>query len=355
MGAVLDLKLTVTCEVEGQGKTYDLEFNRDLITIGRHSLNDVQIPDKQVSAEHARILVEDDRAFLLDLGSTLGTELNGTKLGPHQKKPLSDGDEVRISEYLIRVGRPAVALDDTASEKTAMVAMRMVKEVLGSLSAEEAEEEPPRLEVTNDAEVGTRLDLAEMREYRVGRDKTGDLVLKHWSISRKHALFRRDADGVTVMDMGSKNGVLVNGERFEDSRRLRDGDVVSVGHTEVKFRNPARSALDSMDVERTPVTNLNDLPVDLSRRREEARASAPPVAETEPPPEAARSAPSPSAAPSAPPPSPSPSPAGPPPGDFVPRRRPEPESGIGDYLPMIIGGVMILGAIVAALFIFVLK
>ena len=269
----MDLKLTITCEVEGQEKTYGLEFAQELVSIGRHSMNDVQIPDKQVSAEHARLLVEDDQVYLVDLGSALGTLLNGERANPHQRRVVGNGDEMKIGDYRVVIGRPEKKFDDTSSEKTAMVAMKMVREVLGSLSSEGADDEPPYLEVENDAEAGTRLDLKETGEYRLGREKDCELVLKHWSISRKHALIQRDGDGVTVRDLGSKNGVLVNGEKVDENRRLRDGDVVAVGHTEVRFRNPSRSALDSLDVGRTPVTNLRELGIDAP-----SRSAAPPPA-----------------------------------------------------------------------------
>ena len=100
--------------------------------------------------------------------------------------------------------------------------MKMVKEVLGTLTG--GDDDPPYLEVVNDDDEGARLDLAEDdTEYRIGREKVCDLILSHWSISRKHAMVRRKGSDVTLMDLGSKNGVLLNDDRLEknESRRLR--------------------------------------------------------------------------------------------------------------------------------------
>jgi pSer/pThr/pTyr-binding forkhead associated (FHA) protein len=130
----VDLKITMNCEIEGQEKTWDLEFTQDLITIGRHSRNDIQIPDMQVSADHARIIVEDDVPYLVDLGSGAGTHHNGAEVGPGSRTKLHDGDSVRIANYSLVIGRPAQALDESTSERTSMVAMNMVKEVLGSFA-----------------------------------------------------------------------------------------------------------------------------------------------------------------------------------------------------------------------------
>jgi len=335
----MDLKITVHCDVDGKPRAFDLEFQQDLITIGRHSQNDVQIPDMQVSAEHARVIIEDDEPYLIDLGAAIGTFLDGEKVLPNKKVPLPDGAELAIGEYLVVVARPHLKLDDTATEKTAMVAMKMVKEVLGTLTG--GDDEPPYLEVMNDDDEGARLDLAEDdTEYRIGREKVCDLILSHWSISRKHAMVRRKGSDVTLMDLGSKNGVLLNDDRLEknESRRLADGDVITVGHTEMRFRDPGASLLDSMDDSPTPLTDLKDLGLDLGE------ANAPP---SEPSRAPEKKAPARSPVKSTPPALPSDAPPA--------RRRRKQESSIGDYLPLILGGVLLVGALIAALFLFVLK
>ncbi len=53
-------------------------------------------------------------------------------------------------------------------------------------------------------------------ENIIGRDKTADVVLNYPSISRQHAaLIRGEDDTWTVYDLGSKGGVLVNGEKVD--------------------------------------------------------------------------------------------------------------------------------------------
>jgi pSer/pThr/pTyr-binding forkhead associated (FHA) protein len=322
----VDLKVTVSCEVEGSEKTWDLEFSQPTIRIGRHSSNEVQIPDMRVSAEHARILADEELACIIDLGSATGTMVDGRKIGPHRRVPLTSTTEIRIAEYRIVVETLGHQLDETTSEKTAMVAMKMVKEVLGSLSG--AEEEPPYIEVLNDDEKGARLDLAaEEGEYVLGREKSCELVLRHWSISRRHARIHRVGETVTAEDLGSKNGLVVNGRRIEpgDLVTIKDGDVIAVGHTEIRFRNPGASLLDSLDASPTPVSDLKDLGLD-EKAVERARASTP---RSEPPPKA----------PDRPP----------------PRRPAADESSFADYLPLIFGGILVLGVIAVALWLFVFK
>jgi len=340
----VDLKITMNCEIEDQEKTWDLEFSQDLILIGRHSRNDIQIPDMQVSADHARILVEDEVAYLIDLGSGAGTQVNGVEVGPGSRTRLNDGTEIRISSYTLKIGHPEGELDETTSERTSMVAMNMVKEVLGCFAETR---EPPIFEVMNDDEKGRSLTLdEEEKEYRVGRDSQGDLILKHWSISRKHLMIRRVGGTTTVMDMGSKNGCLLNGKRLDEPTKIRNGDVVSVGHTELKFRDPEGGLLDSMDAIPTPITNLQDLGLDLNSPQGKKEPAAPPPPSKKPKPPPRREPPR-EPRPTSPKPTPEYRPDSPPPG------RPSEKSSFSDYLPMIIGIVLLLGAIAAGVYLFI--
>ncbi len=61
-----------------------------------------------------------------------------------------------------------------------------------------------------------------------GRSDVADIFLGDVTVSREHARFVVDGEGLSVEDLGSTNGTYVNGERF-DSRRLQPGDEVIVG------------------------------------------------------------------------------------------------------------------------------
>lgn len=77
----------------------------------------------------------------------------------------------------------------------------------------------------------------------LGRDTTADITLPDAGISRRHAEVRVTHDGphlvVSLRDLGSTNGTFVNGERI-DSRRLSDGDRVTVGRVSFVLRTRGR-------------------------------------------------------------------------------------------------------------------
>jgi hypothetical protein len=62
----------------------------------------------------------------------------------------------------------------------------------------------------------------------VGRSDTCDIVFRNREVSRRHAYFYPDGQTCWVEDLGSRNGILVNGQRVE-RQKLRDGDVVDIG------------------------------------------------------------------------------------------------------------------------------
>jgi pSer/pThr/pTyr-binding forkhead associated (FHA) protein len=82
------------------------------------------------------------------------------------------------------------------------------------------------------------LELGLARErYTIGRRTSSDVALP-WDgeVSRLHAELLRMGDDWVVSDEGlSHNGTFVNGERVRGRRRLREGDVISVGDTLIAF------------------------------------------------------------------------------------------------------------------------
>lgn len=69
-------------------------------------------------------------------------------------------------------------------------------------------------------------------ETFIGRDPKCDIVLTDDSASRRHARIARNAGGYfELVDLGSKNGILVQDERV-DRMTLMDGDVFLIGETQ---------------------------------------------------------------------------------------------------------------------------
>ncbi len=68
----------------------------------------------------------------------------------------------------------------------------------------------------------------------LGRSREADVRVADVNVSRRHAEIRQEGATYWIVDLGSTNGLEVNGKRTERSR-LRDGDRITVGSTEVVF------------------------------------------------------------------------------------------------------------------------
>jgi hypothetical protein len=70
----------------------------------------------------------------------------------------------------------------------------------------------------------------------LGRSRDCDIVLSDANVSRRHAEVLPAAAGVwTIADLGSTNGVLVNGRRIAGAEQLTAGDRIALGTAEIAF------------------------------------------------------------------------------------------------------------------------
>lgn len=65
--------------------------------------------------------------------------------------------------------------------------------------------------------------------FRIGRGETCHLRPNSERVSREHAELIVQGDSVTVRDLGSRNGTLVNGKALTQPVSLKDRDIVQVG------------------------------------------------------------------------------------------------------------------------------
>lgn len=80
-------------------------LGRDLL-IGRSIDADVRLDHPRVSRRHARVLRIQNAPHLVDLGSLVGTRLNGVQIPPERPLPLHEGDVVAIGPWLLRIAAP---------------------------------------------------------------------------------------------------------------------------------------------------------------------------------------------------------------------------------------------------------
>jgi hypothetical protein len=62
----------------------------------------------------------------------------------------------------------------------------------------------------------------------IGREDDCDIVIPSRQVSRHHASFTLDKQGITLEDLNSKNGTYCNGKLIDSQVFLQDGDIVQI-------------------------------------------------------------------------------------------------------------------------------
>lgn len=71
--------------------------------------------------------------------------------------------------------------------------------------------------------------------YSLGRESLNSIQLYSQGISRKHLKITVTEEIVSILDLGSSNGTYVNKIKIKDEYTLSKGDVVTIGHSSLKF------------------------------------------------------------------------------------------------------------------------
>lgn len=155
------------------------------------------------------------RALLKEAGARLNLRYESTAWAPSCEEPLSP-DAVQIS-------------DPTALKL-----------------------EAARLIVTSGRKQVAEISLNRPRMV-LGRDTSCDISLDSVYVSRYQNLFMETPEGWMLIDLSSTNGCFVNGRRVRE-HRLRDGDLIAVGHHHIRFSGPERAGAPNEDASRTVKT-----------------------------------------------------------------------------------------------------
>jgi len=217
---------------DGEGAQHAVPLIRDEITIGRKDGNTIRLTERNVSRHHARMVKTGDgkspTILVEDLDSYNGIKLNGERIaGQCTMRPT---DLLQIGDYFLE-------LQTEKQRKRA-----------ASIPAVEPESAPVTDDALEDVNVGRLVVVSSnlagqeyflsRREVIIGRTADeNDLVLNHRSISRHHAKFIFRDDAFTILDLGSANGVKVNGEAF-GTTTLVSGDILELGHVKLRYCAP---------------------------------------------------------------------------------------------------------------------
>lgn len=151
---------------------------------------------------------------------------------------IGDGHVFAIGSYRVRVAPAPAGTTPTPPQRTESLARELMRSLLGAGAA-------PSLEVERGEHAGARRALAPPESLLViGRGDAAGWAIPDGDLSKVHAEIRRSWDGVRVIDLESKNGTRVDGERVgEHGAELRDGALLELGKLALRYRDPAEAHL----------------------------------------------------------------------------------------------------------------
>src|SRR5688572_19521340 len=105
----------------------------------------------------------------------------------------------------------------------------------------------------------------------IGRSSRNDICLSDPFASRLHAELRRENEQMLLVDNGSANGTYLNGQKMTGEVRMRVGDVVRIGETEIEYSEGEQAAISGATVYLSDLSG--NLPADTITTRIPARST----------------------------------------------------------------------------------
>jgi ABC-type multidrug transport system ATPase subunit/pSer/pThr/pTyr-binding forkhead associated (FHA) protein len=248
----------------------------EVLLVGRDPSCQIVINDRSVSRRHAEIARVEGTWVIRDLASRNGIHQGGERTDTIR---VSNGAQVRIGSphdgpiLTFSVPAPRPAPEPEAAPPPPVEPPAPVTSVMRP--APPPVPEPPVLPEPPGAPAapGGRPELASFEAsgtITIGRSAGCDIVLDDLLVSRRHAEVRQveragEVGGATyqLVDLGSTNGTYHNGRRV-DRAVLQPGDLISVGHFELRFDGQRLHE----HVDAGPVTlSAEGIMVDIGRTR----------------------------------------------------------------------------------------
>ena len=284
------------------GRSFVRPIDKDEFTIGRDSRNHLVLGDRQVSKYHCIIVSQKDHYTIKDLGSSNGTLVNGIRVDG--EIAVTSGDRMRVGPYDLIFGggtdepsylrfkpgstpstgeaatpanpslpsspgaptAPTPRWDDgrpvtpppsgrprsvKINEPTPTPALARGPEMVSATDSGMAPQAGRAyLEILDGDGKGHMITVGS-RGITIGAGSRNHLVLDDSFVSRQHARVDKAKDGYTVRDLGSTNGIRIDGRDLTEAE-LTDGTKVQVGGVLMVFRWPNQPAETSQIIHDLP-------------------------------------------------------------------------------------------------------
>ena len=223
--------LRVTVSEAGQPPLPAVDLEEPRVAIGSGAGARIRLPAAVAREEHLEITPEGWRALAEVI-------VDGAVQASGASGPLAGGVVFELGAYRVRVEPAPPGTAASPPQRTESLARELVRGLLGAGAA-------PTLEIARGPSSGAVRALPPPEAVLViGRGDEAGWVILDEDLSRAHAEVRRGWDGVSIRDLGSKNGTRVDGARAgAGGVLLGDGARIELGKVALVFRDPAERHL----------------------------------------------------------------------------------------------------------------
>ena len=206
---------------------------KERISIGRTSDNDIILDNRGVSRKHAQIEFSDKGALIIDNDSLNGTFVNHRKVN---ESFLQDHDTITIGKFDLLYyteSQPARKMSDM--DGTMVLNTRKQKELV------DQDTEDKEVAAAAGGTVLLALDGTEKKKFRIAGDTTtlgksgfANVQVKGFWVSKLQAKIIREGESFSIMNIGHGGKTKVNGETV-NATTLKNGDIIEVGKSVFRF------------------------------------------------------------------------------------------------------------------------
>jgi predicted component of type VI protein secretion system len=194
--------------------------------------------------EYAVWLSPKDRAQFEGYEGDLASELSGYLLEHARRERIAlvtrpkisfrTDDRLRLGEFGIQARLVRPPAHDQEEPSQGDEGHTMVYSASDRLSEPLREPDPRRPRALLRVQGGRAAQLGAAGAV-LGRSRDSDVVIDDPNVSRHHAEVRPSGGSWIVNDLGSTNGIKVNGRRVDGPQSLKRGDVIELGTSRVTF------------------------------------------------------------------------------------------------------------------------
>jgi pSer/pThr/pTyr-binding forkhead associated (FHA) protein len=209
------------------------------LVVGRDAACDIPLRIIIVSARHCELEFRDGHWFVQDLKSTNGTRVNGKPCGATPER-LMPNDELWVAGCRFKVAYTAPASKEAAPKPAKEAAPK---------SAPPAPISRPSTPSTSKPSLGVLIPCGGGRPIPllkptvlVGRHPRCDIVLPNGTVSARHCQLDFFKGIWHARDLGSRNGIRINGMRTEEGELLPESILtISTDRYRIVYEGPAGS------------------------------------------------------------------------------------------------------------------